>query len=438
MKEKWKALLICGAVLTSLAACGSQGGEGATDTEQKSGKNVTLSFMASQDWIQPAELELAEKFTKETGIKVDYQIIPSDQYSNLLTTKLNTGEGTDIFAAQGGQFDIVAQFNIEKNGTNLSEENWAPNVEELAAVELSVDDKLYGQPIQDVSSVWAVAYNKEMFKELELEIPTDYASFMEASQKIKDSGVTPIYEAVSDGWHHTLWFPEASVAVETAKPGTAEKLNNNEEKFSENKIMLTILEQIQEMIDKGYWGDNFMSNEYVNSAKSIASGEYAMTLANQGFGVEVEEQGGDLKKEDIGYFVIPLADNQVKNVNPAGPARFIYSGSEHIEEAKKFLEFMATEESLTYLTENVAKFNKLPYTNAPDMYTGSVKEFYDNYPESSTVYQTAVKYVNPQWMEIGANMSAMFVGEMEPSKLLSEIDKLRSEQASADSNEAWK
>lgn len=114
--------------------------------------------MASQDWIQDAELELAEKFTEETGIKVDYQIVPADQYTNLLMTKLNTGECTDIFASQAGQFDIVTQLNVEKNALDLSDSEWVSRLDPLAGAEVSVNGKVYGQPIQDVSSVWAIAY----------------------------------------------------------------------------------------------------------------------------------------------------------------------------------------------------------------------------------------------------------------------------------------
>ncbi len=453
MKKKIVAMMLATVMALSLAACGSsEGGEapaeetGQTEeaeekapaAESGSGEGVTLSFMASQDWIQDAEMELAEKFTEETGIKIDYQIVPSDQYTNLLMTKLNTGECTDIFCGQSGQFDIVTQFNVEKNAVDLSGESWAANVDELAAKELEVNGKLYGQPIQDVSAVWAIAYNKQLFAELGLEVPKDYASFMDVCQKIQDAGVIPVYEAVTDGWHHVLWFPETCVVVETNEPGTAEKLNNNEVTFAENATMKTILEQINEMIAKGYWGENYMSNEYVNAAKSVASGEYAMTVANEGFGEEVEAIGGDLKKDDIGYFIIPLADNQTMNMNPAGPGRFIYSGSEHQAEAKQFLEFLATEESLTYMTENVPKFNKLSYSNAPAMYEGSVKEFYDTYSgKQATVYQTAVKYVNPQWMDMGADLSAMFLGELTPDEVLQNIDKLRAEQAKAASDAAW-
>lgn len=444
------------AMVLSMTACGgktetSDAGdvkqEAAKEDDKKDDKkeekeeaksDVTLSIMASQDWIQDAEMELAEKFTAETGIKIDYQIVPSDQYTNLLTTKLNTGECTDIFAAQSGRFDIKTQFNVEQNAVDLSGESWAGNVDPLAAEELMVDGKLYGQPIQDVSAVWAVAYNKVLFEKLGIAVPTDFASFEAACQKIKDSGVTPIYEAVSDGWHHVLWFPETCVAVETKEPGTADKLNNNEMTFAENATMKTILEQLQDLIDKGYWGENYMSNQYANAAANIASGEYAMTIANQGFGDEVEAIGGDLKKDDIGYFVMPLADNQTLNVNPAGPARFVYSGSEHAKEAQQYLAYLASDESLAYLTDNVAKFNKLPYSNAPTAYSGPVKEFYDTYSsKQATVYQTAVKYVNPQWMDIGNYLSAMFLGDIDADEVLTRIDKGRTEQAQAAGDPAW-
>ena len=32
-------------------------------------EGVTITYMASQDWVQDAEMELAEKFTEKTGIK---------------------------------------------------------------------------------------------------------------------------------------------------------------------------------------------------------------------------------------------------------------------------------------------------------------------------------------------------------------------------------
>lgn len=445
-KKKVLALITAIVMIASFAGCAgnksdNSSGTAGTATEgnaKNADSDVTLTFMASQDWIQDAEIELAKKFTVETGIKVDYQIVPSDQYTNLLMTKLNTGECTDLFAAQSGRFDIVNQFNAEKNAMDLSDAAWAGNVDQLAAAELQIDGHLYGQPIQDVSAVWAVAYNKKLFEELSIEIPVDYASFSKACDKILAKGIIPIYESVSDGWHHVLWFPETCVQVEEKAPQTADKLNDNEEIFAGNKTMTIILEQMNDMIEKGYWGDNYMANAYADAPKSIASGEYAMTIANQGFGIEVNAANADFDIDNIGYFVMPLADNQTLNMNPAEPARFIYSGTKHEAEAKKYLDYMASDESLAYLTNNVAKFNQLPFTNAPSAYSDVIQEFYDRYEKQGTVYQTAVKYVNPQWMEIGVNLSAMFLGEMTPKEVLQGIDKMRTEQAKAASDAAWK
>ena len=76
-------------------------------------EGVTLTYMASQGWITDAELELAKKFEEETGIHVDYQIIPADQYFSVLRTKLNSGEATDIFGGQSGKSDLKLQYDVE-------------------------------------------------------------------------------------------------------------------------------------------------------------------------------------------------------------------------------------------------------------------------------------------------------------------------------------
>ncbi len=393
--------------------------------------------MASQDWIQDAEMELGKKFTEETGINVDYQIIPSDQYESLLMTKLNSGECTDIFCTQSGRFDIVNTYRVAENALPLSGESWSGNVEKEAAAELSVDGVLYGQPIQDVSAVWAIAYNIAIFDELGLKVPTNYDEFKAICETIKAAGKTPIYECVSDGWHHTLWFPETGVVAAAKDATLVDQLNENKVTFEGNATLETIFTQIKEMVDAGYWGEDYMSNEYANTAAAIASGDYVMTVYNQGLGNEVNAVDSSFSADNIGYFVIPLADNQTLNMNAAGPSRYVYSGSKNADAAKKYLEFMASDESLAYMTENVGKFNHLPYTNAISTYSDVIQEFYDRYDTTGTVLQTAVKYVNPQWTEMGNAISALALGEMTPSDCLKDIDKLRAEQAAAAGDTNW-
>ena len=102
---------------------------------------------------------------------------------------------------------------------------------------------------------------------------------------------------------------------------------------------------------------------YVNSAlnkegmnEDLLNLLKAMVLYNQGLGVEVNAVDPDFPVDNIGYFVSPLCDNQSLNVNYCGPSRFIFSGSANIDAAKKYLEYMASDESLAYMTENVGKW----------------------------------------------------------------------------------
>ena len=429
-----KILLFLFLVVSMIALPACTAGEPAAKRQEE---KVTLSFMASEDWVQDAELTLARRFESETGIGVEYQIFPQRQYVNLLMTKLNTGECTDIYTTQSGSLDIHSQYRAEMNALDLTDTAWAKNVDDLAAAELSVNGRLYGQPIQDVSSVWAVAYNKNIFKELGLSIPKNYQDFLKLCAVIQDAGITPIYECLSDNWHHSLWFIESLIVQETVRPGYRELLNSNNVLFSGNNTFLTLLRQMQEMVELGYWGDHYISNTYANLPSAIVSGTYAMAVYNQGLGDEVHAVSPELGPDDIGYFVIPLGDNQSLNINPSGPSRFIYSGTSHPEEALAYLEFLASQESLDYLTREVPKYNKLPFKSAPKTYTDSIEEFYNRYPQAQVVYQTSVKYLNPQWADISNDLSQMLIGEMSAEQVLERIDQRRTAQALVVGDPHW-
>lgn len=64
--------------------------------------------------------------------------------------------------------------------------------------------------------------------------------------------------------------------------------------------------------------------------------------------------------------------------------------------------------------------------------------FVDSHPKQGTVLQTAVDYVNPQWIEIGQDISAMFTGAESPGDVLDAVDGRRDELAQAADDPAWK
>ena len=134
---------------------------------------------------------------------------------------------------------------------------------------------------------------------------------------------------------------------------------------------------------------------------------------------------------------MPLVDNMLAPAHPAGPSKFIYSGSPHIAEAKQYLAFLTEPENLQYLLDNSPEFATLSFSGLQDKWTPEQIEFLESYPAKSIVYQDAVNYVNPQWMDIGKDMVAMFTGAMTPEDVLKSIDQRRADMAKTAKDEAW-
>ena len=94
MKKKIISLLLCVAMTSAMiVGCGSSDTaatssadsaapaattEASADDSAAPAAGGTITIMASQDWIEDSEQELGAKFEEETGIHVDYQILPAD------------------------------------------------------------------------------------------------------------------------------------------------------------------------------------------------------------------------------------------------------------------------------------------------------------------------------------------------------------------------
>lgn len=401
---------------------------------------VTLTYMASQGWVPDAEIELGAKFEQETGIHVDYQIVPADQYFTLLQTRLNTGEATDIFGGQSGVTDLIVNYNVEANAVDLTDQAWVERIDPLVAAQATVNSKVYGLTLWDVTgTTWVVNYNKTIFQENNLSIPTTYAEFKSICETLLGTDIIPIFEPVASGWHHVLWFPELGPRYEEVTPGLAAMLNTNQATFADNPTMLTVVEQLKELYDMGCFGDNALADTTEFTTEALGTGQYAMGLTNLTGPQTIVQDYPDASTDTFGFFVMPLADNQNLNINPAGPTKFIYSGSEHIDQAKQYFDFLTRPENLQYLIDNNPAFRTLPFEGLKFNLLPSQQEFLDSFPpeKRGTVYQTAVNYVNPQWMDIGQDLTAMFTGDIEPHDVLVKIDERRAQLAEAAKDPAW-
>ena len=225
-------------------------------------------------------MELAKKFETQTGIHIDFQIIPDATYFQVLSTKLNTGNGPDIFGGQSGVSDLKVNYHVETNAVDLSNEDWVSREDPNALAQATVDGKVYGQEIWDIySGYWVIVYNKTIFQQAGItSVPATYADFVADCAKIKAAGINPIYEPISDGWHQVLWYPEIGARMENLEPGLYAALNANQQTLAADPASNTAMSQINELYQKGYFGSTALSDQFANTEKNMAGGKYAMTI----------------------------------------------------------------------------------------------------------------------------------------------------------------
>ena len=181
----------------------------------------------------------------------------------------------------------------------------------------------------------------------------------------------------------------------------------------------------------GFFGKNYLSDTVADTDKNMGEGKYAMTLAQFTEAAAIENAVPGAKASDFGFFTPPLADNQIAPVNPAGPSRFISSGSKQIAEAKQYFSYLAKPANLQYLVDKDSTISVITFKGIKNKLSADANVFMTRYRAQGTVYQTQVKYLNPQWMDMGKDITAMFTGAIKPLDILKNIDKRRTEQAKA-------
>ncbi len=406
--------------------------------KSSSKEGITLTFGSHQSGLPTTGVvqSLAKEFEAETGIKVDFQISPDSQWRDLIKVKLNAGEAPDIFCVDADPLSLNGRILPELNCVPVTKEEFVSRMDKDVLPSISYNNEVYGITFPG-KKMWFYVYNKDIFKELNLEIPKTYEQFKAVCQKIKDSGVTPIYEPTQNGWHQVLPLFESGPMYAKNHPGLYEKMNNNEMNLDDIPELLTIVKQLKEFSDLGFYGENFLSDTFENAKAAFANREVAMVLVEAGWAFEVIAEHPEMKLEQMGIFTMPWADNQMVGVNPASNAYFINKNSKNAEAALEFFRFLARPENLQKRFEGQPGLLELCWPEVPSRFPGEFKAYIDTL-EKGTVMQAAVSYVDSQWMDVGKDLEDMYVGAVTPEQLVKIISDRRDEQAQLHNDPAWK
>jgi raffinose/stachyose/melibiose transport system substrate-binding protein len=426
MNQKTKrtsAILLASALAVSLAACGSNAGSnaesnGGSSASSGSGGKVTLELAISKSSQDSAfvDEDLLKKFEDQTNIHVNLQLLPAEQTTTVLQTKLAVGDTPDIvqYNLAGADSDL----NLTRNFEILDNEAWASRI--LNKDVLSAKDHIYGFHVSQDTGMQGVVYNKDIFNELGLSIPTNYDEFLAVCEKIKAKGITPIFMPFKDAWATNIWV-SAALADYASKndPNLWEDLNAGKRKWSDIPELETIVGQQYDLFKKGYTNSDVLSDSYDMAVGKFLNKEVAMMFMGDWLIQDVVNKDPNAH---LGLFPIPYADDVKMGASPMGGQLFIPKKSKHMAEAKKFLDFLGSQEVAQQIVNEqkyVSNFSDVKSPELPEY----KQEIVDNYVTPKKTVTTMEAYMLVDYSDMYRDYQDVYAGGKSAKEALAAWDK---------------
>ncbi len=325
------------ALALPLAACSAGGSGDASD----GGKTEITYLTQSDDANANAAKALIAAFEKANpDIKVELVTQPAGtEGDNLMKTKLSTESMEDVFHYNSGS--LLQALNPDQTLVDLSDQEWVSTLTDDFKKVVSTDNGLYGAP-WGTSFAGAVLYNKKVYEQLGLEVPTTWDEFIANSEKIKaeGNGVAPILQSFGDTWTSQLFVLGDFANINKVDPNWADDYTNNKAKYVDQPA-LAGFEHQAEVLAKGLLNEDYPSMTNAQAMDALATGkgaQYPMLSVT----IATVQQNEPENVDDIGVFALPAADAADTAITIWQPnALYIAKTTEgaKLDAAKKFLAF---------------------------------------------------------------------------------------------------
>ncbi|AOX66529.1 MULTISPECIES: ABC transporter substrate-binding protein [unclassified Curtobacterium] len=328
-------------LIGSLAACSSGG---SADTGSGGGK-VTITYLADNAEATAATakplIAAFEKANPDITVKFDTKPQGTDG-DNLVKTRLSTGEMADVFNYNSGS--LMQALNPDNTLVDLSKESWAKDVDPQFTKVVSTDKGMYGAPF-GTSFGGAVLYNKKVYADLGLSVPTTWADFISNSEKIKDAGIAPIIQTYGDTWTSQLFVLGDFANITAQQKNWATQYTKHKESYAEQPA-LAGFQHLQEGKDKDLYNEDYASATQANGLKMLAEGKGAQypMLTNA---ISAIQQDSPDAVNDIGAFALPAENADDTNLTiwePNGLYIPKTTTGDKLAAAKKFVAFANSSE----------------------------------------------------------------------------------------------
>jgi ABC-type glycerol-3-phosphate transport system substrate-binding protein len=258
--------------------------------------SVKIAVLTTGPKQMEAYNTLFSQLESSTDIKVELQFFSDITFKKHIKDWIETGTYDLLYWQAGKRLqDLVATQEIVPLSSLINLEDLKQQYNSNVLPVVTYDDEIYALPLGHY--IWGFYYNKSIFKELGLSVPSTWKEFKTLSSQLKANGVTPLVQATADSWPVLAWLDYFSVHI------GGEKFRRT--LVEGNNVSQTHMTGLMEAFEYLTTKDLFFAPEHTwrwdQTIPAVLRKQAAMTLMGQ----FVEETIESIGNEEIGFFPFP-------------------------------------------------------------------------------------------------------------------------------------
>lgn len=299
--------------------------------------------------------KLADEYmVANPNVTIEITVMENEAFKTKLTTVMQSGETPDIFQSWGGgtMNQQIAAGLLQDITPALDADGgaWRNTFAAGALGVYSLDGKNYGVP-WDMGMV-GVWYNKALFAKAGIEnTPTTWTEFLDAVNKLKAAGITPIAVGAGDKWPAA--FTWEYLATRIGGQAAFNAAANRSGSFADPAFVEAGV-KLQELAALEPFQDGFLGATWGDEATAIGNGKAAMDVMGQWGPGAFKDNSVDKKGigDDLGWFPFPMVEGGAGDANDAvGGGNGFAIGKNAPAEAVDFAKYLTRAESQVQCAE---------------------------------------------------------------------------------------
>ncbi|MCX7644767.1 MAG: extracellular solute-binding protein [Rhodobacteraceae bacterium] len=218
-----------------------------------------------------------------------------------------------------------------------------------AAASMTIDGKQWGVPYTYYQ--WGIYYNKTVYEQVGASVPATWDEFIANCEKFKAAGIDCVTTGTKALWPGAGIFDYLNLRTNGYEHHM--KLTAGEIPWTDDTVRATFAEWAK-LVGPGYVTANHTALDWQDAAALLVQGKAANYVMGN-FAVAVFKEGG-MTDETLGFMPFPTINPDVPRAEEA-PTDTVHipSGAKNVEDAKKFLAFLARADVQTKLNEGLGQ-----------------------------------------------------------------------------------